>query len=609
MPNNEAEPVLHLGVGIDTARYGHHVTFLREDRQPAARPMMIAEKREGYWQLEETLGRLHKKHPQAHFHVHIDAAGQYAVNLEHFVRTLQVPMTVSVGEPKRNKDYQRVHFPKRKADATESHAMARFGVVEQPNATSYVPELYCVLREVAGRLQAQAKDVVRTVNRLHNLVARIFPELELVAKDLSATWVLKLLKAYPTAEKIARARLASLSGIPYLTEPTARTLQAAARRSVGTLRGEIAEAMMVELVDHVRQAQKGKKNLQQLFVAAYRALPDGTHRQIESIPGIGELTAAVLVAKIVSIDRFPSPASLVGYFGVFPETNDSGVDRYGNPRPQGTRKMCQKGNDLVRAYLWNAARVAIRHNPAVRALYRRLRANGTRGDVALGHCMSKLLHLVFAIWKSGHPFDPNHYPWEHANREIAISRDADKSQPVGHNEEMLSERQVVTTADSSIDSPEVPTNSPPPSRAATQQYATTTRSYGSIDYVYLREQISIDQVLRYLGHYDRLHGGGVQLRGPCPIHGSSRPQSRSFAVHLEKNVFRCFHPPCAAQGNALDLWATVRKLPIYEAALDLAETFHLEINRNREDGTRNAKPPTHENTKSKKPGDITPDPS
>ncbi len=40
--------------------------------------------------------------------------------------------------------------------------------------------------------------------------------------------------------------------------------------------------------------------------------------------------------------------------------------------------MCRKGNDLVRAYLWNAARVAIQHNPAVRALYRRLRANQFR---------------------------------------------------------------------------------------------------------------------------------------------------------------------------------------------------------------------------------------
>ena len=39
-------------------------------------------------------------------------------------------MTISIGEPKRNKDYHKAIFPKRKADATESHAMARFGLVE-----------------------------------------------------------------------------------------------------------------------------------------------------------------------------------------------------------------------------------------------------------------------------------------------------------------------------------------------------------------------------------------------------------------------------------------------------------------------------------------------
>jgi hypothetical protein len=37
--------------------------------------------------------------------------------------------------------------------------------------------------------------------------------------------------------------------------------------------------------------------------------------------------------------------------------------------PAGTLHMSRKGNDLVRGYLWNAARAAIRHNPAVRALY------------------------------------------------------------------------------------------------------------------------------------------------------------------------------------------------------------------------------------------------
>ena len=74
--------------------------------------------------------------------------------------------------------------------------------------------------------------------------------------------------------------------------------------------------------------------------------------------------------------------------------------------------MSPKGNDLVRRYLWNAARVGIRFNPALRALYARLKAKGKRGDVAIGHCMRKLLHLVFAVWKTNRPFDENYFPWE-----------------------------------------------------------------------------------------------------------------------------------------------------------------------------------------------------
>ena len=36
-----------IGVGIDTARYGHRVSFLA-DRQPAAKPLTVMENRDGY---------------------------------------------------------------------------------------------------------------------------------------------------------------------------------------------------------------------------------------------------------------------------------------------------------------------------------------------------------------------------------------------------------------------------------------------------------------------------------------------------------------------------------------------------------------------------------
>jgi hypothetical protein len=41
--------------------------------------------------------------------------------------------------------------------------------------------------------------------------------------------------------------------------------------------------------------------------------------------------------------------------------------------------------------------------------------------------------------------------------------------------------------------------------------------------------------------------------------------------------FRCCHPTCHVQGNALDLWALAYRLPLCGAARDLAETFHLQI--------------------------------
>ena len=126
-------------------------------------------------------------------------------------------------------------------------------------------------------------------------------------------------------------------------------------------------------------------------------MPDESVKQILTIPGIGKRTAAILAAKIKSIDRFSSPEKLVGYFGFFPEESSSGVDKLGRPLTSLVSRMSAKGNDLARGYLWMATKSAVVHNPAVKPLYARLRSKGKRGDVTLGHCTRKLLHLVFAV--------------------------------------------------------------------------------------------------------------------------------------------------------------------------------------------------------------------
>jgi transposase len=585
-------PLDRIGVGIDTARYGHRVSFLRPDRKPAAKPLTVMENHAGYQALQERLKQLHEQYPTAHFHVRIDAAGQYAINLELFLRGLDLPMTVSIGEPKRNKDYRKAHFPKRTTDDTESQAMARFAVVEQPHATPAPCEPMILLREVAGRLQAQVKQTTRAINRLHNLLARVFPELATLTEDMSVGWVLKLLDKYPTADRIAAAHRSSLEKIPHLSPEQAEALHQAAGQSVASLRGAVAEALVRDLVTQLRHSQNADKSLRQLLTAALADLPPSAHVQILTIPGIGEATAAVLVAKIIDIDRFATPESLVSYFGVFPEENSSGVDKQGRPLPAGTMRMCRKGNDLVRGYLWNAARAAICFNPAIRALYHRLRSRGKRGDVAIGHCMRKLLHLVFAVWKTNRPFDEKYFPWEgtsdtQLSTETSVpagvgATPSGNAKAVGHKRD-LPAKEVVTTASSTVESA-TPLVKPAPQRTSTEP--------PKVDFACVREQVSMKQVLEHLGFFASLRGGGQQRRGPCPVHSQPTASERSCSVHLGKNVFQCFHADCALKGNVLDLWAAVHRLPLYEAALHLAQTFQLALNREEEPvrGTRSPRP-------------------
>jgi len=95
-----------------------------------------------------------------------------------------------------------------------------------------------------------------------------------------------------------------------------------------------------------------------------------------------------------------------------------------------------------------------------------------------------------------------------------------------------------------------------------------------IDFTELRRRLHLGQVLELLGFVPSVRRG-AQVRGPCPVHGSRTPTSRSFAAHLERQCWHCFR--CGAHGNALDLWSAVTKRPLYEAALDLCQRLHLGI--------------------------------
>lgn len=87
-----------------------------------------------------------------------------------------------------------------------------------------------------------------------------------------------------------------------------------------------------------------------------------------------------------------------------------------------------------------------------------------------------------------------------------------------------------------------------------------------IDFREARARVRLLEVLELLGLAPHSRWGN-QLRGPCPVHRSRTPTSRSFAAHLGRDVWHCF--ACRAGGNALDLWVAVTHQDIPAAVVDL----------------------------------------
>ena len=87
-PGSPNSTAIRVGVGIDTSRYGHYAAFLRHDLQPAAAELPFPESASGYAQLRQRLEHIVQHHGPVHFVIRLDAAGQYADNLLHFLHSL-----------------------------------------------------------------------------------------------------------------------------------------------------------------------------------------------------------------------------------------------------------------------------------------------------------------------------------------------------------------------------------------------------------------------------------------------------------------------------------------------------------------------------------------
>jgi transposase len=165
----------------------------------------------------------------------------------------------------------------------------------------------------------------------------------------------------------------------------------AVRRAHRGLLDEI-ERQIEELEDEIETCIEADPTLNERF------------RLLDTIPGVGLQTAAIVISELGSPERFDSARQAAAYAGLVPSHRESGTSVRGAPR------MSKVGNARLRRAMYFPAMSALRFNEAVKALGDRLEKRGKEKMVIIGAAMRKLLHICYGVLKSGRPFDASLHP-------------------------------------------------------------------------------------------------------------------------------------------------------------------------------------------------------
>ena len=119
---------------------------------------------------------------------------------------------------------------------------------------------------------------------------------------------------------------------------------------------------------------------------------------IPSILGIGEVSAATMIAEIEDISRFDNPNKLLAFAGLDPRIYQSGTQSFKG-------RMNKKGSVVLRRVLMNCAESILMYNPAFYSYYRKKRDEGKSHRVAISHVARKLVRIIYKLETEHIDFD------------------------------------------------------------------------------------------------------------------------------------------------------------------------------------------------------------
>ena len=184
----------------------------------------------------------------------------------------------------------------------------------------------------------------------------------------------------------------------YIKQSTALKNKIHGEKVLGVPGKLVYKSLKKSLLNLQKQVKELEEHLQTLVKQQHQEM----FTLLQTIPGMGKKTAAMLIVLTDGFKRFEKSNQLCSYVGITPVIRQSGSSVRGRAR------ISKMGNRKLRNLLFLCSFTASIHNPACNAIYQRIVNKGKSKKLALIAVSNKLLKQAFAIAKSGIPYDPNY---------------------------------------------------------------------------------------------------------------------------------------------------------------------------------------------------------
>ena len=296
---------------------------------------------------------------------------------------------------------------KNKTDRIDALMLADAGrLFDVPDQPAPTPELIAIRRAVIRRHRSII-DAHRAECRLWALAAWVFPDVWRACQG--HTLAQPILDRWPHPRSLAHARVESITEIvakysksPNPARRATKIREAAAGWALfwmGRLDLDAVGWEIAQMLDDINTADRNQ-HAATVQATRLRAVSYGKTDVLQSIPGVGEIVAAVTRGWFTGPGQFPTAKHAAAFVGLDPSRHESGLTA------SRSRHITKQGPPALRLVYYQGANVARRHDPQLAEHYRRLMVDRQHNHVSACCAIArKLVTRAWAVIETGKPYE------------------------------------------------------------------------------------------------------------------------------------------------------------------------------------------------------------